>query len=144
MSISEWISPFVGRLAMAWFFLGEAWACASDWTGTLNSMNAAQIPAAPVLLVLALAIMVLGGVSLVLGYHARHGAMLLFGFTIAASLVLHAYWTMPDNAQRLADYAVFARDVAVAGGLLVVVGLGPGPFAVDNIGRRRRASHAMA
>lgn len=144
MSISEWISPLVGRLAMASFFLGEAWARASDWTGTLNSMNAAQVPAAPVLLVLALAIMVLGGISLVLGYHARHGAMLLFGFTIAVSLVLHAYWKMPDNAQRLADYAVFARDIAVAGGLLIVVGLGPGPFAVDNIGRRRRASHAMA
>lgn len=144
MSISEWISPFVGRMALAWFFLGEAWARTSDWTGTLGMMGAAHVPAAPVLLVLALAIMVLGGISLALGYHARHGAMLLFGFIIAASLALHAYWTMPDGTERLADYAVFIRDIAIAGGLLMIVGLGPGPFAIDNVGRKRRNAHAMA
>lgn len=142
MSISERISPLIGRLALAWFFLGEAWARAGDWGGTLTLLRSVGIPAAPVLLVFALAIMVLGGVSLVLGYHARHGALLLFGFTIAASLALHAYWTIPDDAQRLAGFAMFARDVAIAGGLLMLVGLGPGPFALDNIGRRRAVLHA--
>ena len=138
MSISERISPLIGRLALAWFFLGEAWARANDWGGTLALMGSAQIPAAPVVLVLALAVMVVGGISLILGYHARHGAILLFGFTIAASISLHAYWTLPDNAQRLAVFAVFASDIAIAGGLLVIVGMGPGPFALDNVGRKRR------
>ena len=138
MSISEWISPFIGRAALAWLFLSEAWARTSDWNGTVAILNNAQVPAAEPLLVLALAIMVLGGSALALGYHARHGAMLLFGFTIAASLVLHAYWKSPDPALRAAEYAVFIRDMAVAGGLLMIVGLGPGPFAIDNVGRKRR------
>jgi putative oxidoreductase len=143
MSISEWISPFVGRMAIAWFFLSEAWARASDWSGTVATLRNAQIPAAEPLLVLAIAIMMLGGTALALGYHARHGAMLLFGFTVAASLALHAYWQLPDASMRAAEYAVFVRDLAVAGGLLLIVGLGPGPFAVDNAGRKRRAfSHA--
>ena len=143
MSIAEHISPFIGRMALAWFFLSEAWARASDWSGTVATLRNAQIPAAELLLVLALAIMILGGAALALGYHARHGAMLLFGFTIAASIALHAYWKFSDDAARAAEYAVFIRDVAVAGGLLMVVGLGPGPFAIDNVGRKRRAfSHA--
>ncbi len=137
MSISEWISPFVGRLALAWFFLSEAWAYANDWNVTVAQMRDAQIPGAPILLVLALAVMCIGSLSLALGYHARHGAMLLFGFTIAASILLHAYWNVPDQPQRLADYALFSRNIAIAAGLLFVVGLGPGPFALDN----RREPH---
>ena len=69
--------------------------------------------------------------------------MLLFGFTILASLGLHSYWTAADDAIRAAQYAVFIRDIAIAGGLLLVVGLGPGPFAIDNRASRRRSfSHA--
>jgi putative oxidoreductase len=139
MSISERISPFVGRMALAWLFLSEAWARANDWGGTITNLRNAEIPAAEPLLVLALAIMTLGAAALALGYHARHGAMLLFGFTIATSLVLHAYWKLPDETARAAEYAVFIRDLAVAGGLLLVVGLGPGPFAIDNVGKKRRA-----
>jgi len=143
MSISERISPFIGRAALAWFFLGEAWARANDWNGTVASLKAAQIPAAEPLLVLALAVMLLGGMALALGYHARHGAMLLFGFTILASLTLRPYWAAADDAARAAQYAVFIRDIAIAGGLLLVVGLGPGPFAIDNRANRRRGfSHA--
>lgn len=144
MSISERISPFIGRLALAWFFLSEASTRAGDWQVTLTVLRGAHVPAAPIVLVFALVVMALGGISLALGYHARHGAMLLFGFTIAASATLHAYWKIPGGAERMADYALFLQDVAVAGGLLVIVGLGPGPFAFDNLGKKRRAAHAMA
>jgi len=143
MSISEHISPFIGRAALAWYFLSEAWAWATDWNGSLATLRDAQIPGAELLLVLGLVILVLGGAALALGYHARHGAMLLFGFAIAAALALHPWWKLTDEAARATQYAVFIRDIAVAGGLLFVVGLGPGPFAIDNIGRKRRAfSHA--
>ena len=143
MSISERISPFIGRVALAWFFLSEAWTRANDWTGTVAVLREAQIPAAESILVLALAILMLGGAALALGYHTRHGAMLLFGFTVATALALHAYWKAPDDASRAAEYAVFIRDLAVAGGLLLLVGLGPGPFAIDNVGSKRQAfSHA--
>jgi putative oxidoreductase len=139
MSISERISPFVGRMALARFFLNEAWSRASNWSATISALRNAQNPAAKVLLVVALAIMMLGDAALALGYHARHGAMLLFGFTVAASLVLHAYWNLPESSRRAVEYAVFIRDLAEAGGLLLVVGLGAGPFAIDNVGNRRGA-----
>jgi putative oxidoreductase len=139
MSISERISPFIGRAALAWFFLSEAWARATDWTGTVATLRDAQIPAAESILVLALVILMLGSAALALGYHTRHGAMLLFGLTIATALALHAYWKASDHTARAAEYAVFVRELAVAGGLLLIVGLGPGPFAIDNVGKKRRA-----
>ena len=132
MSFSEYISPLVGRLALAWFFLSEVYARAGAWEANVSLMALKQIPAPPFLFALAILVMVLGGLSLLLGFHARHGAMLLFGFTAISSVLMHDYWHIKEAAARAADYEIFARNIAIAGGLLMVIGLGAGPFALDN------------
>jgi putative oxidoreductase len=138
MSISERISPFVGRMIIAWFFLSEAWARLSSFDATVTLMRMQHIPAAAPLLVLALVAMILGGASLVLGFHIRHGAMLLFGFTVIVSVLMHAWWTLSNPIDRAADYDIFIRNMAIAGGLLLLVGVGAGPFALDNTGKKKR------
>jgi putative oxidoreductase len=132
MSFSEYISPLVGRLALAWFFLSEVYTRAGAWEANVSLMALKQIPAPPFLFALAILVMVLGGLSLLLGFHARHGAMLLFGFTAVSSVLMHDYWHITEAAARAADYEIFARNIAVAGGLLMVIGLGAGPVAFDN------------
>ena len=137
MSLSEYISPLVGRFVLAWYFLSQAWLVSHQWDATVSGMAARQVPAAPLLLAIAIVVMVLGALSLIFGFRARHGAMLLFAFVLIVSVIMHAFWKDPD-AIRAADYGLFARDVAIAGGLLMIVGLGPGRFALDNRGQRRR------
>ena len=132
MSFSEIISPFLGRLALAWFFLSEVCARAGAWDANVTKMAMLGLPVPPLLLAAGLIVMILGGASLLLGFHARHGAMLLFGFTIVATVLMHDYWHLHAIADRDADYEIFARNIAIAGGLLMVIGLGGGPFAVDN------------
>lgn len=134
MSLSERIAPLIGRLAIAWLFLSEAWTMINSWDGTVTLMQMKHVPAAPLLLVIALAIMILGGVSIALGYNTRHGALLLFGFTVIVSVTMHDYWKLNETADRLADLEIFMRNIAIAGGLLLLMGLGAGPFAIDNAG----------
>ena len=136
MSLAEMISPFIGRLALAWFFLSDAYMRASDWNGTIALMQDKAIPAPAVSLFVALSAMILGGLSLLTGFKTKVGALLLFAFTIASTLLLHNYWQLADAAERMADYQLFIRNVAIAGGLLLLLGIGPGRFAVDNSGRR--------
>jgi putative oxidoreductase len=138
MSFSEKISPLLGRLALAWFFLGAAVHAVNHWHLTIRQMADSNVPIAPLLLVFALICMFLGGFSLILGYHTRHGAVLLFGFTLIASVTMHAFWRIPDPLARAVDFQVFARNIAIAGGLLLMVGMGPGPFAIDNPRKSRR------
>jgi putative oxidoreductase len=76
----------------------------------------------------------LGCLSLLLGWHARHGAVMLFALTVSAAVVMHDYWNVGDPVARATEFGIFARDFAIAGGLLLIVGMGPGPFAVDNRG----------
>jgi putative oxidoreductase len=138
MSFSELISPLVGRCVLAWFFLSEAWSRAGAWDSTLLAMTAKDLPVPPVLLAVALLAMVLGGLSLLFGFQTRHGALLLFGFTIAASLLMNDFWKIENPADRAAEYDLFARNMAIAGGLLLLVGMGPGKFALDNPGQGKR------
>jgi putative oxidoreductase len=138
MSFSEYISPLVGRLVLAWFFLSSALGYADQWDGTIQLMALKGIPAAPLLLTLALIAMILGGLSLVFGFQTRYGAVLLFGFTIIASVAMHNFWLINNAIDRAADFDVFARNMAIAGGLLLLVGMGPGPIAIDSVKPKKR------
>ena len=138
MSFSEYISPLVGRLILAWFFLGAALDYGNHWDATIQLMALKGIPAAPLLLALALIAMLLGGLSLVFGFQTRYGAVLLFGFTIIVSVAMHDYWLINSPIDRAADFDIFARNMAIAGGLLLLVGMGPGPVAIDSIKPKKR------
>jgi len=132
VSFSELISPLLGRLALAWFFLSAAFKMGGDWDTQVDLLTMAHLPAPPVLLALSLIVMVLGGLSLLLGFHARHGAVLLFVFTVLVTMLLEDYWHIANAVERAQHYQIFARNVAIAGGLLMIVGMGAGPFALDN------------
>ena len=132
MSFSEQISPLIGRLVLGWFYLSAAWDAARHWTASVELMAMKGVPVPHALLALALMAMILGGLALVLGYHTRHGAMILFGFTVIVTVTMHNFWGLQHGVARSADYALFARNVAISGALLFLVGMGPGPFAFDN------------
>lgn len=132
MSISERISPFLGRFVIAWFFLSEAWWRINNWEGTITLLHMKHVSSATPILALAIVLMVLGGISLLVGYQTRIGALILFGVTVVMSISLHDYWKIGNAVDRGADYDLFIRNMAIAGGLLFLVGMGPGPFAFDN------------
>lgn len=132
MSISELLSPLVGRMVFGWFFLSQVALYGGDWEGTITLMTFRGIPGAAFILALTLLLLVMGSLSLIFGFHARYGALILFTVTILAAVMMHDYWRIADPAARAADFELFACNAAIAGGLLMLVGLGAGPLAVDN------------
>jgi putative oxidoreductase len=138
VSFSEYISPLIGRLVLAWFYLSEAVRYAGQWDATVQLLALRNMPVPPLLLALTLIILFLGGLALVLGFHTRHGALLLFAFTIAASVAMHNFWQIHNPIERAADYEIFSRNMAIAGALLVMVGIGPGPIAIDTVPKKKK------
>jgi putative oxidoreductase len=59
--------------------------------------------------------------------------------TVFAGAMMHDFWHIHDNMiARQATFDIFSRDVAIAGGLLLLVGMGPGPVALDNRGAGKK------
>ena len=135
MSFSETISPFFGRCAFVWFYLAGAMDILGNWHGIAADMAVKHVPIPPLVLLVVLLLIFMGCISLLFGYHTRHGAVMLFGLTMAAAFVMHDFWHYSDAGARAAQFQIFIRDFAICGGLLLMVGMGPGPFAIDNRGK---------
>src|SRR5258706_4850624 len=131
MSLGESLGPFLGRLALAWFFLTQAYRYALDWNDTAILLTMKNVPTPPILLLLALTGIILGSISLLLGFRTRAGALALFAITIAATVTMHDYWHLRVAAARTADFDIFARNIAIAGGLLMLIAVGSSRFAMD-------------
>ena len=132
MSFSETISPLLGRCMLVLFYAIGGMHIVNDWSGISGLLDAHHVPLAPVVLLVALVFIFLGCFSLLFGYNTRHGAVLLFGLTAVAAFILHPFWQLSEGAARAAEFEIFTRDMAICGGLLLMVGMGPGPFAIDN------------
>jgi putative oxidoreductase len=132
MSFSETISPFFGRCAFTYFYLSCAADMLGNWQGITQELTVRHVPIPPLVLLVALVLTFIGSISLLFGWHTRHGAVLLFAMTIIAAFGLHDFWHYGEPAARNAQFAIFIRDFAICGGLLLMVGMGPGPFAIDN------------
>lgn len=69
------------------------------------------------------------GVALVLGLFARQAAIVLFLFTIAATLMFHNFWAAPE-AQVVTQTINFLKNLGLLGALAMIAVYGPGSYAV--------------
>lgn len=119
-----------GRILLALLFLDSGFAKIGGFAGTAGYIASKGLPMSQVLAAAALAVEVLGGLMLVLGWKARWAAAALAGFTIVVTLIFHSYWAMPE-AQQAMQKLMFLKNLAVTGGLLTVVAFGAGRWSVD-------------
>ena len=91
-------------------------------------MAAAGVPGA--LLPIAIAVELLLPLALILGWHSRLTAVLLVGYSIVAALAFHHNFADPAEA------VMFLKDIAIAGGLLLLAANGAGRCSLDARGAR--------
>ena len=117
----------VGRILLALMFVLAGVNKISGYSGMQGYMDSMGVPGA--LLPLVILLEVVGGLVLMVGWQTRLTAFLLAGFTIVATLIFHS--NLGDQTQML----FFMKNLSIAGGLLLVVSHGAGPYSIDN--RRR-------
>jgi putative oxidoreductase len=113
-----------GRILLALMFLIAGINKISGYAGMQGYMESMGVPGA--LLPLVIVLEVLGGITLMLGWHTRVTAFLLAGFTLLATLIFHS--NLGDQTQML----FFLKNLSITGGLLMVVSHGAGPYSIDN------------
>lgn len=73
----------------------------------------------------------LGGLSILTGWHARLGALALVAFLVPVTLTMHAFWAVKDPMAAMMQYAMFMKNVGLLGGALLIAHFGAGPFSLD-------------
>ncbi len=122
------------RILMSQIFLISGVMKILNPSGTADEMAAHGMFWIPFFLVAATVVELAGGLSLLVGYQARLGALALFLYLIPVTLTFHTFWTYPPDQQRV-QMLFFVHNLALMGGLLYVAAFGPGPWSCDRQGR---------
>ena len=117
-------SALLGRLFLAIIFIQSGLSKMSDYAATQGYMDAMGVSSA--LLPLVIALEVLGGIAIVIGFKARLVALAMAGFSLLSALLFHTNFS--DQTQTI----MLMKNIAIAGGFLMIVAHGAGAYALDN------------
>lgn len=120
----------IGRLLLAYLFLPAGLAKISAFEYMTGYAASAGLPFPALGIVISIAVEVLCGVALVVGFGTRLAALILAVFTLFAAVVFHAYWNVPADSQMIVSL-LFNKNIAIAGGLLVLAAFGPGAWSLE-------------
>ena len=126
MNVLQKYIPLIARTFLSVIFLHSGIGKLTGFAGTQEQIASAGLPLAPLVTVFTIVFLLAGGVSLILGFKARIGAVLLMLFLIPATLVFHN--PIIDPTQMIQ----FMKNLSIIGGLLMVASYGSGPVSLDN------------
>lgn len=89
------------------------------------------VPMANILVPVAGAMALAGGLSVLIGYRARFGAWLLILFLAPVTFMMHKYWAVPDPKAAMVEHVMFMKNIALLGGALLISHFGSGPWSVS-------------
>ncbi|WP_455235182.1 DoxX family protein [Thiogranum longum] len=112
-----------GRVLMSIIFITAGVSKIGAYAGTQGYMESMGVPGGMLPLVIALEVG--AGLAVLLGWQTRISAFLLAGFSVLSALIFHA--DFGDQMQSI----LFMKNLAMAGGLLMLVANGAGSWSID-------------
>ncbi len=151
MGIIQGILACVGRLMIAVIFLlsalGNKVLNFSSVAEVMASKGMPQniilgIPAHKYLLSGAIVFLIVGGISVAIGFKARLGAFMLLLFLLAATYYFHDFWNA-ESDQQPAEMIQFLKNLALSGTMLFIIANGAGPGSLDKRKKSKRADSSL-
>lgn len=139
------LTTVVGRTLLALIFLMSALGNKiPKFAQVAKAMAGQGIPLPHVMLAGAIVFLIVGSLSIIVGYQARIGAILLFVFLVLATYFFHDFWTWSPEAEwvlstnekvrmpvRQIEMISFMKNLALMGAMLFLAANGPGPWSLD-------------
>jgi putative oxidoreductase len=122
----------VGRVLLVAIFLPEAWVKIRGYDHVVGYMEDYGVPGA--LLPLAIAVEIVAPVLIIVGWQTRWAALALAGFAVTTAVLFHADFSDTNQQHH------FWKNLAMAGGFIVLAANGAGAWSLDAAlaGRRQK------
>jgi uncharacterized membrane protein YphA (DoxX/SURF4 family) len=125
----------LGRVLFGAFFIMSAYSHLTK-VGMMAQYAGSKGVPAPTLAVPVTGLMLLGGgLSILLGFQPRIGALLLVAFLVPTAVIMHRFWGLPDAAAAQHESIHFWKDITLAGAALMIyyfasVATAPWPYSL--------------
>ncbi|MGE3954966.1 MAG: DoxX family protein [Parachlamydiales bacterium] len=105
------------------------------WSEISQILEGRHIPVTWVWIILAILFLFIGSVSIILGYKARIGAILLMLTLIGSSFTLDGFWNPTQSSPP--NSWIICNNMAIFGGLIYLFTFGSGSISLDKKERKR-------
>jgi len=119
-----------GRVLMMTLFVLFGWQKLNGFSGTVAYMASTGAPSPELSAVIAVAVELVGGALIAVGFYTRPLALVFAVYTLATALIGHRYWALQGMDQYLAMIN-FYKNISIIGGLLLLAVSGPGRYSFD-------------
>ena len=123
--MSNDLTLLVARILLALMFIISGVPILLAPGGFAGYMGAVGLPAPLLITWVVIAVKLLGGLSVLLGFKTRYGAYALAAFAIGSALIGHMNWA------DMNEFNSFFKNLALAGGFLALSVAGPGNISLD-------------
>ena len=113
----------LGRIFLSTLFLIEGINKIFNYEETTQYMESFSVP--EYLAIPAIILEILFPLLLIIGYQTKIAALVIASFTIVVAIIFHT--NFEDHMQLIA----FFKDIAIAGGFIIIFVNGPGRFSLD-------------
>src|SRR6516165_8072744 len=132
MSALQGSVTVLGRVLLGTiFFMAAVGNKIPHFSQVASVMDAVGVPAPQLMLVGAIVFLIGGSLSVIVGYKARMGAVLLLTFLVLASYYFHPFWNLEGQAQQ-EQMIHFMKNLSMMGAMLFIVANGSGPMSLDS------------
>jgi putative oxidoreductase len=101
-------------------------------SGSVGYADSLGVPMADFLVPISGLMAIIGGLSVLLGLHAKAGGVLLLLFLIPVTFMMHNFWTYQDPIESQMQMIHFLKNTALIGGIVFIIFFGAGPYSIDN------------
>ena len=113
----------LGRIFLSTLFLIEGTNKIFNYEGTIQYMENFGVP--EYLAIPAIILEILFPLLLIIGYQTKIAALVMMIFTIVVAIIFHT------NFDDQMQFITFFKDIAIAGGFIIIFVNGAGKFSVD-------------
>lgn len=127
------IADLLGRIFIAFIFIYEAFDSLLFFENTKSTMHDYGITWYPnFLLSIVIFSLFVGGILVLIGYYANFGAILLLLYYLPMTCIVYSFWNDAVEYQRI-NSLHFMRNLALCGGLLILIANGSGRYSVKRL-----------
>jgi putative oxidoreductase len=112
----------IGRILFAVLFVGSGSTVHLGQGGKAGREYARSLgaPAPDILVPLSGITIIVGGLMIATGIWADLGALLIIGFLVGITPIMHAFWNIEDEQMRSIQSAMFFKNVALLGAAIII------------------------
>lgn len=128
------ITDLIGRIFLSAIFIFEAIDSTLFFGKTKEAMTEHGLNwSQDFLLYTSIFLLTMGGLMVLFGYRSTLGACMLLIYWVPMTFIVHDFWNYENSSELREQSILFMKNIAIVGGLLMLVGKGSGRYSIKRL-----------